>query len=230
MREQNQMDTAMVLDLRTSRTITSSILYSQVPVVAVGLFADSEGVPSLVAVKHWDSNRVWLYDLKIYPSLMFEGDLARLLSTPEVRKVVHNARTTSRQLERIFNVKMRNTFDMQLAFDLLREEQNMPKRQASIEELESYLEPGKNFSQLCPNDVSETNIPDFWRRRPLSKALQTLAGRLVFSLVPNLYQAIIRELSPDTVYLLDNFTDDNIYQVLSQNKSERQNQQQYRRW
>ena len=75
----------------------------------------------MLAALGTEERDVYVFDLKLRPDLMLEGLLWRLLSAPEVTKVMHDCRQASALLQHDYKVILRNVFDTQVSLYYMRQ-------------------------------------------------------------------------------------------------------------
>lgn len=144
------------------------------------------------------NGHVHIFDLKICPRLMHEGELWRLLTSPDIIKVIHDCRRLSASLMKHFKVTMQGIFDTQVAYCVLMIERQLPPRLISLSNLcEKYGDPGRDIAgsvQPCACLKSHGDHSMYWARRPLGSRDLECAAQEVRVLLPVLHQNMTREL------------------------------------
>jgi len=108
-------------------------------------------------------NRAWIFDF-VECSEMAEI-LRPIFESERILKIVHDCRAERSNLREQFGIQLRNVFDTQIGFHMMKPLQN---DRISLTNLCRYYKVPKNpLKDMFQSDFYERN-PGFWARRPLS--------------------------------------------------------------
>jgi len=198
------MDTVRYSYLKTvagAEKAVLAILTKEKPIVGVKCLGvnigQHGGFITLIAVSCWDG-KIYLFDVKLCPAIVYEGGILRLLQSVELLKVFHNCGPDCATLQKQFGIKVKHFFDTQIAHAVIMEKAGMSPRRVSLQKIcEIYKEP----PCYTPSDELERLLiedPNVWARRPLTKPMQKFAAAFVSPLVPEIFTKTDSALPPTT--------------------------------
>lgn len=147
----------------------------------------------------------YIFDLVTCPNLVVQGGLQRLLESEKVVKVIHDCRNDSVNLYNQYGITLRNVFDTQAAHAVV---------QLQLTGKPVYKVKNVSLNALCelygaPMNPQKEALKAlyrrdqrYWARRPLTRDMLLYAAADVLSLVPQVYNAMLKELRKDLEPLL----------------------------
>ncbi|XP_073974827.1 egl_like_exo domain-containing protein [Rhodnius prolixus] len=159
------------------------------------------------------NGQAYIFDLVTCPNLVVTGGLQRLLESDKVVKVIHDCRNDSVNLFNQYGITLRNVFDTQAAHAVV---------QLQLTGKPVYKVKNVSLNALCElygapiNPQKETlkalyrRDQRYWARRPLTRDMLLYAAADVLSLVPQVYNAMLKELRKDLEPLLWELCDEQV--------------------
>uniref|UniRef100_A0A023FBH7 Putative deddy 3'-5' exonuclease protein n=1 Tax=Triatoma infestans TaxID=30076 RepID=A0A023FBH7_TRIIF len=159
------------------------------------------------------NGQAYIFDLVTCPNLVVAGGLQRLLESDKVVKVIHDCRNDSVNLYNQYGITLRNVFDTQAAHAVV---------QLQLTGKPVYKVKNVSLNALCElygapiNPQKETlkalyrRDQRYWARRPLTRDMLLYAAADVLSLVPQVYNAMLKELRKDLEPLLWELCDEQV--------------------
>uniref|UniRef100_A0A0A9Z4E8 Exonuclease 3'-5' domain-containing protein 1 n=1 Tax=Lygus hesperus TaxID=30085 RepID=A0A0A9Z4E8_LYGHE len=147
----------------------------------------------------------YIFDLVTCPNLVVGGGLQKLLESDKVVKVIHDCRNDSVNLYNQYGITLRNVFDTQAAHAVV---------QLQLTGKPVYKVKNVSLNALCELYGAPINPQKealkalyrrdqrYWARRPLTRDMLLYAAADVLSLVPQVYNAMQKELRKDLEPLL----------------------------
>lgn len=199
--------TRVVVSVRETRQLVSAILGARNPVSF-----DGEGVnlgpsgPMTLLQIGLVSGHIYIFDVMVERSLMYEGGLRELLESSDIVKVAHDCRGDAGALYHQFGVTLNNVFDTQAAHAVLQQQETgkpvYKVKNVSLNTLcRSYNAPVNPRKDQMKNVYRRDQR--FWARRPLTEDMIVYAAYDVVALVPTVYDAMKRQLDPGLMPLFD---------------------------
>lgn len=151
------------------------------------------------------NGQAYIFDLVTCPNLIVQGGLQRLLESDKVVKVIHDCRNDSVNLYNQYGITLRNVFDTQAAHAVV---------QLQLTGKPVYKVKNVSLNALCELYGAPINPQKealkalyrrdqrYWARRPLTRDMLLYAAADVLSLVPQVYNAMLKELRKDLEPLL----------------------------
>lgn len=151
------------------------------------------------------NGQAYIFDLVTCPNLVVAGGLQRLLESEKVVKVIHDCRNDSVNLYNQYGITLRNVFDTQAAHAVV---------QLQLTGKPVYKVKNVSLNALCELYGAPINPQKealkalyrrdqrYWARRPLTRDMLLYAAADVLSLVPQVYNAMLKELRRDLEPLL----------------------------
>jgi len=160
------------------------------------------------------SGQAFIFDLITCPSLVTAGGLQKLLESESVIKVIHDCRNDSVNLYNQFGITLRNVFDTQAAHAVLQLQQTgkpvYKVKNISLNALcELYEAPVNPVKEQLKNVYRRDQ--KYWARRPVTREMMTFAAADVLSLVPHVYNAMLKQIEPDFDGLLSELCEEQVY-------------------
>ncbi|XP_054275925.1 egalitarian protein homolog [Macrosteles quadrilineatus] len=160
------------------------------------------------------SGQAYIFDLITCPSLVTSGGLQKLLESDNVIKVIHDCRNDSVNLYNQFGITLRNVFDTQAAHAVLQLQQiGKPVykvKNISLNALcELYEAPINPMKEQLKNVYRRDQR--FWARRPLTREMMMFAAADVLSLVPHVYNAMLKQIHSEWEGLLAELCEEQVY-------------------
>uniref|UniRef100_A0A1B6CQF4 3'-5' exonuclease domain-containing protein n=2 Tax=Clastoptera arizonana TaxID=38151 RepID=A0A1B6CQF4_9HEMI len=155
-----------------------------------------------------------IFDLVTCPALVTAGGLQRLLESDNVIKVIHDCRNDSVNLYNQFGITLRNVFDTQAAHAVLQLQLTgkpvYKVKNISLNALcELYEAPVNPIKEQLKNMYRRDQR--YWARRPLSRDMMLYAAADVLSLVPQVYNAMLKQIHQDLEPLLWELCEEQVY-------------------
>lgn len=199
--------TRVVVSIREARQLVSAILAARQPVSF-----DGEGVnlgpsgPMTLLQIGLVSGHIYIFDVMVERSLMYEGGLRELLESTDIVKVAHDCRGDAGALYHQFGVTLNNVFDTQAAHAVLQQQETgkpvYKVKNVSLNTLcRSYNAPVNPRKDQMKNVYRRDQR--FWARRPLTEDMIVYAAYDVVALVPTVYDAMKRQLDPGLLPLFE---------------------------
>lgn len=188
--------TELVEDVGRCKEIVKLILSTD-KVIALdceGLNLGVDGILSLVQIGT-ESGKIFIFDILNASEMITEGNLKCLLESTSVLKVIHDCHNDSANLFNEYQVRLKNIFDTRIAYGVIK----------------GYLNVPIGFNNLCEMYGAEINVekdefkniyrtrPDVWLDRPITPTMLAYAALDVASLVPVVYNNMMKKL-PDAKY------------------------------
>lgn len=134
---------------------------------------------------------VYLFDVQENTDLLSNVQLKHLLESGEIEKVMFKCSKESSALSHDFQVTLQNVFDIQVAHIILEEQngrklfpslklRNVCKAYSSIDKVSKDEE---EIMKICGVESS-----GFWRERPLTHKMMSVAAGHVRALIPEVYR------------------------------------------
>ncbi|KAF6200505.1 hypothetical protein GE061_004948 [Apolygus lucorum] len=151
------------------------------------------------------NGQAYIFDLVTCPNLVVGGGLQKLLESDKVVKVIHDCRNDSVNLYNQYGITLRNVFDTQAAHAVV---------QLQLTGKPVYKVKNVSLNALCELYGAPINPQKealkalyrrdqrYWARRPLTRDMLLYAAADVLSLVPQVYNALQKELRKDLEPLL----------------------------
>ncbi|XP_054290269.1 egalitarian protein homolog [Macrosteles quadrilineatus] len=160
------------------------------------------------------SGQAYIFDLITCPSLVTSGGLQKLLESDNVIKVIHDCRNDSVNLYNQFGITLRNVFDTQAAHAVLQLQQTgkpvYKVKNISLNALcELYEAPINPMKEQLKNVYRRDQR--FWARRPLTREMMMFAAADVLSLVPHVYNAMLKQIHSEWEGLLAELCEEQVY-------------------
>jgi len=160
------------------------------------------------------SGQAYIFDLITCPSLVTAGGLQKLLESDNVIKVIHDCRNDSVNLYNQFGITLRNVFDTQAAHAVLQLQQTgkpvYKVKNISLNALcELYEAPINPMKEQLKNVYRRDQR--FWARRPLTREMMMFAAADVLSLVPHVYNAMLKQIQSEWEGLLAELCEEQVY-------------------
>ncbi|XP_033737054.1 egalitarian protein homolog [Pecten maximus] len=187
-----------VNSISASEKTVNKLLCLEVPVVGLtckGINVGKKGTLTLIAVSTCEGD-VYLFDTKAKPEIVLDGGLIRLLQSVEIVKVIHDCSQACANLHFSFGVTLKNYFDTQTAGSVILESIGLPPRRIAFDSLCKRY----NIDRYIPDPQLQSRIKsdmNYWGLRPVTKAMLNVAASEVLPLVPDLYDIIQQQLSPE---------------------------------
>ncbi|EEB12082.1 conserved hypothetical protein [Pediculus humanus corporis] len=178
-----------------------------------GINLGSKGKLTLIQIGTMNGN-VYVFDLVTCSNLFEAGGLARLLTSDQVIKVIHDCRNDSSTIYFQFGVILRNVFDTKSAHAVI-QMQEMGKPVHKVKDVslntlyEIYNLPTNPMKEYFKNIYKKDQ--KIWGRRPLSRDMIVYAAADVLSLVPHLYSLMLKIIKPEYKKLLEELCEEQIY-------------------
>ncbi|XP_050737411.1 egalitarian protein homolog [Eriocheir sinensis] len=199
--------TRVVVSVREARQLVSAILAARQPVSF-----DGEGVnlgpsgPMTLLQVGLVSGHIYIFDVMVERSLMYEGGLRELLESTDIVKVAHDCRGDAGALYHQFGVTLRHVFDTQAAHAVLQQQETgkpvYKVKNVSLNTLcRSYNAPVNPRKDQMKNVYRRDQR--FWARRPLTEDMIIYAAYDVVALVPTVYEAMRKQLDPALMPLFE---------------------------
>lgn len=199
--------TRVVVSVREARQLVSAILAARQPVSF-----DGEGVnlgpsgPMTLLQVGLVSGHIYIFDVMVERSLMYEGGLRELLESTDIVKVAHDCRGDAGALYHQFGVTLRHVFDTQAAHAVLQQQETgkpvYKVKNVSLNTLcRSYNAPVNPRKDQMKNVYRRDQR--FWARRPLTEDMIIYAAYDVVALVPTVYEAMRKQLDPTLMPLFE---------------------------
>lgn len=160
------------------------------------------------------NGQAYIFDLVTCPALVTAGGLQRLLESETVVKVIHDCRNDSINLYNQFGITLRNVFDTQAAHAVLQLQLTgkpvYKVKNVSLNALcELYDAPANPMKEQLKNMYRRDQR--YWARRPLSRDMMLYAAADVLALVPQVYNAMLKQIRPDLEGLLTELCEEQVY-------------------
>ncbi|XP_075228845.1 egl_like_exo domain-containing protein isoform X2 [Lycorma delicatula] len=160
------------------------------------------------------SGQAYIFDLITCPNLVTAGGLHKLLEAESVVKVIHDCRNDSVNLYQQFGIALRNVFDTQAAHAVLQLQQTgkpvYKVKNISLNALcELYDAPVNPIKEQLKNIYRRDQR--YWARRPLSREMMLYAAADVLSLVPQIYNSMLKQVKPELKPLLAELCEEQVY-------------------
>ncbi|XP_060065202.1 egalitarian protein homolog [Ylistrum balloti] len=209
-----------VNSISASEKTVNKLLCLEVPVVGLscqGINVGKKGTLTLISVSTCDGD-VYLFDTKVKPEIVLDGGLIRLLQSVEIVKVIHDCSQACANLHFSFGVTLKNYFDTQTAGSVILESLGLPPRRITFDSLCTRY----NLDRYTPDPQLQSRIKsdmNYWGLRPVTKAMLNVAASEVLPLVPDLYDIIQQQLSPDWLDWFDCRSEENRLMYISPKKA-----------
>nr|XP_018897610.1 PREDICTED: uncharacterized protein LOC109030875 isoform X1 [Bemisia tabaci] len=214
--------TKVIANHKECAQILSDITASSNPVVAFdceGVNLGVKGTLSLLQVS-LSNGQAYIFDLITCPQIITQGGFQAFLESESVVKVMHDCRNDSANLHYQFGITLRNVFDTQAAHAVLQLQHTgkpvYKVKNVSLNKLCELYQVPQNFLKEQLKAVYRRD-QRYWARRPLSRDMILYAATDVLVLVPQLYDILLKQITPDMVPLLKELCDEQVFMNIQPN-------------
>ncbi|KAF6030628.1 egl [Bugula neritina] len=192
----------VVSTIKRSQGVVSSLLLTEYSVAVVAIAFKSNqltGEISLIGLQSPALRNPVVFDVYKNPKLYMEGQLHRIFQAEKLIKIVHDCRSFCAQLKKLYYITSHSMFDTQVAYTLQMEENNLPPRLISYENLHKNivgLQIGTRFSYVKGLEKSDGNL---WNKRPLPDELLWALTEELNSLHNSVYPLMFRSITEGNV-------------------------------
>ncbi|XP_074661477.1 egalitarian protein homolog [Tubulanus polymorphus] len=196
----------LVTTVAAARQVVNDILTKErEPVIGVACKRTFYNGPLMLLMISTYSGKIYEFDIKQNPELIIEGRIIRLLQAVDLIKVFHDVRRDNRALFQQYGIRVQNVFDTQIAYAVLMKDASLSPRFISVYNLYmKYCRHGNDSDVIEKHLLDEPNDTElFWARRPLNATMVTHSAISAAALVPGIYEAMKRELRPESVEVFE---------------------------
>lgn len=157
--------------------------------------------------------KIYLFDVFINPEFL-EGSLKKLLESEEIIKIIHDVRNDAAALYFQHGIILKNVFDTQVAHAVIQQQnQGKPAYKAKYISLNLLCESYGGPVNPKKDQLKKYYRKDqrFWSHRPLTDEMILYAAHDVYSLIPNVYLNVVKQIRPEYLPLLNQLNHEAIY-------------------
>ncbi|CAG0898442.1 unnamed protein product [Darwinula stevensoni] len=164
------------------------------------------------------NGQIFIFDVMVCPEMMTEGNLAIILESEDIVKVMHDCRNDSAALHWQFGISLRNVFDTQAAHAVIQQQETgrpvFKVKSVGLNTLcklyDAPMNPRKEqLKSLYRRDQR------YWARRPLSDDMLMYAAFDVLALVPLVYTKMNQLLWEDSMELFMDLCQEQVEHFIS---------------